>query len=151
LDLAVQLMQKWERLNPDDTVDVPADFTRLTLDTIALCGFNYRFNSFYRDTPHPFVVAMLGSLEAAQRESRELPSQRVLHPGRERKLHADQEVMIQTVRAIIEDRRRSGALGTINDLLDRMLTGVDRQSGEKLDETNMIAQCITFLVAGHET
>jgi cytochrome P450 len=32
-----------------------------------------------------------------------------------------------------------------------MLTGVDRQSGEKLDETNIIAQCITFLIAGHET
>ena len=59
--------------------------------------------------------------------------------------------MIDTVRHIIEDRRRSGALGTINDLLDRMLTGVDRQSGEKLDETNIIAQCITFLIAGHET
>ena len=49
LDIAVQLSQKWERLNPDDTVDVPADMTRLTLDTIALCGFNYRFNSPYRD------------------------------------------------------------------------------------------------------
>ena len=65
LDIAVQLIQKWERLNPDDTVDVPADMTRLTLDTIALCGFNYRFNSLYRDTPHPFVVAMLGTLEEA--------------------------------------------------------------------------------------
>jgi cytochrome P450/NADPH-cytochrome P450 reductase len=151
LDVAVQLMQKWERLNPDDMVDVPADLTRLTLDTIALCGFNYRFNSFYRDTPHPFVVAMLGSLEAAQAQARELPVQRMLHPGRDRKLHANQEVMVQTVQHIIEDRRRSGALGTINDLLDRMLTGVDRQSGEKLDETNIIAQCITFLIAGHET
>ena len=70
LDVAVQLMQKWERLNPDDTVDVPADMTRLTLDTIALCGFNYRFNSFYRDTLHPFVVAMLGTLEAAQAQAK---------------------------------------------------------------------------------
>ena len=51
LDIAVQLVQKWDRLNPDDVVDVPADMTRLTLDTIALCGFNYRFNSFYRDSP----------------------------------------------------------------------------------------------------
>jgi len=25
----------------------------LTLDTIFLCGFNYRFNSFYRSTTHP--------------------------------------------------------------------------------------------------
>jgi cytochrome P450 len=32
-----------------------------------------------------------------------------------------------------------------------MLTGIDRQSGEKLDDTNIIAQCNTFLVAGHET
>ena len=111
LDIAVQLMQKWDRLNPDDVVDVPADMTRLTLDTIALCGFDYRFNSFYRDTPHPFVVAMLGSLEAAQAQARELPLQRRLHPLRDRKLHADQELMIQTVQHLIEERRRSGALG----------------------------------------
>jgi hypothetical protein len=32
--------------------------------------------------------------------------------------------------------------GRANDLLDRMLTGVDRESGEKLDDTNIIAQCI---------
>jgi cytochrome P450/NADPH-cytochrome P450 reductase len=54
-DIASQLMQKWERLNPGELVDVTADTTRLTLDTIALCGFGYRFNSFYRDTQHPFV------------------------------------------------------------------------------------------------
>ena len=52
-------MHKWERLNPDDEVDVTADMTALTLDTIALCGFDYRFNSFYRDTQHPFVDAMV--------------------------------------------------------------------------------------------
>jgi cytochrome P450/NADPH-cytochrome P450 reductase len=151
LDVAVQLVQKWERLNPDDAVDVPADMTRLTLDTIALCGFDYRFNSFYRDTPHPFVVAMLRVLEAAQARARELPLQNRLHPGRARQLHANQQLMIETVQRLIEERRRSGAVGTIGDLLDCMLTGVDRQSGEKLDDTNIIAQCITFLVAGHET
>src|ERR1700751_5903606 len=66
LDVAVQLTQKWERLNHEDPVDVPADMTRLTLDTIPLCGFNYRFNSLYRETPHPFVLAMLGTLGDAQ-------------------------------------------------------------------------------------
>ena len=151
LDIASQLMLKWERLNADDTVDVPADMTRLTLDTIALCGFDYRFNSFYRDTPHPFVLAMLNTLEAAQAIARELPIQTKLKPGRAKKVRADQEFMVETVRHIIEERRKSGALGRVNDLLDRMLTGVDRQSGEKLDETNIIAQCLTFLIAGHET
>ena len=151
LDIASQLMLKWERLNPDDTVDVPADLTRLTLDTIALCGFDYRFNSFYRDTPHPFVLAMLNTLEAAQAVARELPIQAKLKAGRAKKVRADQKFMVETVRHIIEERRKSGMLGQVNDLLDRMLTGVDRQSGEKLDETNIIAQCITFLIAGHET
>ena len=152
LDIAVQLMQKWDRLNPDDMVDVPADMTRLTLDTIALCGFNYRFNSFYRDTPHPFVVAMLGSLEAAQAQARELPIQTPAAPptrpeasGRPAAHDADRAAPHPGAAQV---RRR---WGTINDLLDRMLTGVDRQSGEKLDDTNIIAQCITFLIAGHET
>jgi cytochrome P450/NADPH-cytochrome P450 reductase len=151
LDIAVQLMEKWERLNPDDAVEVPVDMTRLTLDTIALCGFNYRFNSLYRETPHPFVIAMLGTLEAAQAQGRELPIQRKLHPKRARRLRADQQLMFETVQHLIQDRRKTGTTGTVDDLLDRMLTGVDRQSGEKLDDTNIIAQCITFLVAGHET
>ena len=151
LDIAVQLMQKWERLNPDDTVDVPADMTRLTLDTIALCGFDYRFNSFYRDSQHPFVQAMLGTLSAAQTVSSQLPLQKKVDRRASRQLEIDGEFMAQTVRRIIAERRASGLVGKVGDLLDRMLTGVDRQSGEALDETNIVAQCITFLVAGHET
>lgn len=151
LDVARQLVQKWERLNPDDAIDVPADMTRLTLDTIALCGFGYRFNSFYRDTPHPFVVAMLGSLEASQARMRELPIQTQLRRRRARKLRADQQAMTQTVQHLIEERRASGAVGAVGDLLDRMLTGVDPRSGERLDDANVVAHCITFLIAGHET
>ena len=66
LDAASQLMLKWQRLNPGNEVDVAADMTRLTLDTIALCGFGYRFNSFYRQSPHPFVAAMVRTLEELQ-------------------------------------------------------------------------------------
>ena len=75
-------MDKWARLNPDEEVDVPADMTRLTLDTIALCGFGYRFNSFYRETPHPFVEAMVRTLEESQNRMRQLPIQTRLGSGR---------------------------------------------------------------------
>jgi cytochrome P450 / NADPH-cytochrome P450 reductase len=94
---------------------------------------------------------MLGSLEAAQAKVRELPFQALLHPQREQQLHADRQTLLQTVQHLIQERRATGAVGTINDLLDRMLTGIDRQSGERLDDTNIMAQCITFLIAGHET
>ena len=55
--------EKWERLNADDEIDVVHDMTALTLDTIGLCGFDYRFNSFYRRDYHPFVEALVRSLE----------------------------------------------------------------------------------------
>src|SRR5262249_23721155 len=45
LDIAEQLMLKWERLNPDEEIDVARDMTSLTVDTIGLSGFDYRFNS----------------------------------------------------------------------------------------------------------
>src|SRR4029077_18651345 len=98
LDIANQLTDKWTRLNPGDEVDVPASMTALTLDTIALCGFDYRFNSFYRDTPHPFVEAMVNTLETAQAVARELPIQAKLKPGRAKKVRANQEFMVETVR-----------------------------------------------------
>ena len=52
-DIAEQLCTKWERLNADDEVDVVHDMTALALDTIGICGFDYRFNSFYRRDYHP--------------------------------------------------------------------------------------------------
>jgi cytochrome P450/NADPH-cytochrome P450 reductase len=48
-DIAEQLMLKWERLGPAARIDVSDNATRLTLDTIALCSFSYRFNSLYRE------------------------------------------------------------------------------------------------------
>ena len=106
-DIATQLMQKWERLNPGEPVDVTADMTRLTLDTIALCGFGYRFNSFYRDTMHPFVEAMYGVLGESQRRARALPIQTKLRRGASKKLTENYRYMESEVQQIIDERRRS--------------------------------------------
>ena len=150
-DIATQLMQKWERLNPGEPVDVTADMTRLTLDTIALCGFGYRFNSFYRDTMHPFVEAMYGVLGESSRRARELPIQTKLRRGASRKLAENYRYMESEVQQIIDERRRAGNVEDHKDLLSAMLTGVDKRTGEKLSDDNIVAQCQTFLIAGHET
>ena len=151
LDVAEQLMLKWARLNSDDEIDVASDMTRLTLDTIALCGFGYRFNSFYRETPHPFVAAMIRTLGESQTRSRSLPIQNRLRVRAGRQLAADQAYMDKMVDDIIRERRESGNPEGKADLLSCMLDGVDRQSGERLPDANIRAQCITFLIAGHET
>ena len=151
VDIAEQLMDKWSRLNPGEEVDVPADMTRLTLDTIALCGFGYRFNSFYRDTPHPFVEAMVRTLAEAQARTRQLPIQTRLKIRAQRRVEEDQAFMNGLVDRLIAERRAQGDAADTTDLLGRMLSGVDKASGQGLPDSNIRAQCITFLIAGHET
>lgn len=152
LDIAEQLMLKWERLNADDAIDVVSDMTRLTLDTIGLCGFDYRFNSFYREGNHPFVEAMVSALGITMEQLQRLPFQDLVKRGQDRKLRNAIRYMNEVVDRIIKDRRASGEdYTTKKDLLSYMLTGVDKKTGERLDDLNIRYQIITFLIAGHET
>jgi cytochrome P450/NADPH-cytochrome P450 reductase len=152
VDIAEQLMQKWARLNPDDVIDVPADMTRLTLDTIGLCGFGYRFNSFYRQDAHPFVEAMVGALAEAMAKGQRLPVQNKLMIRAHRQFAENIALMEALADKLIQERKADPeALATRHDLLNHMLTGVDKQTGERLDDLNIRYQLITFLIAGHET
>lgn len=150
-DIATQLVEKWERLNPDEEIDVPADMTRLTLDTIGLCAFSYRFNSFYSEKPQPFVAAMQDSLGYATSSLSRLPIQRKLMFRRTRRQHENVSVMNALVDRLISERQADPNQASYTDLLQAMLSGVDRQSGEKLDLVNVRYQILTFLIAGHET
>lgn len=152
LDIAEQMMLRWERLNPEDEIDVAREMTSLTVDTIGLCGFNYRFNSFYHDTEHPFVRAMSNALGLTLDELRDVPMEKMLRSARARQFKDDVRQMNEIVDTIIRDRRASGEdLTTKPDLLSYMLSGVDRKTGERLDDLNIRYQVITFLIAGHET
>lgn len=154
LDVAEQLMLKWERLNPDDEVDVVHDMTALTLDTIGICGFGYRFNSFYREDNHPFVDAMVDALEISMAQ-RGLPFEEIFTRPRQARLAGDAQYLNKVVDQIVHDRKEARAAQgdepQKKDMLDYMLAGVDRKSGERLDDTNIRYQIITFLIAGHET
>ncbi|AUZ25546.1 NADPH--cytochrome reductase [Bacillus subtilis] len=150
VDIAVQLIQKWARLNPNEAVDVPGDMTRLTLDTIGLCGFNYRFNSYYRETPHPFINSMVRALDEAMHQMQRLDVQDKLMVRTKRQFHHDIQTMFSLVDSIIAERRANGDQDE-KDLLARMLNVEDPETGEKLDDENIRFQIITFLIAGHET
>ncbi|MDX8047077.1 bifunctional cytochrome P450/NADPH--P450 reductase [Gracilibacillus sp. S3-1-1] len=150
VDIAGQLVQKWARLNPNEEVDVPEDMTRLTLDTIGLCGFNYRFNSYYRETPHPFITSMVRALDEAMHQLQRLDIQDKLMVRTKRQFHHDIQTMFSLVDNIIAERRANGNQEE-NDLLSRMLNVEDPETGTKLDDKNIRYQIITFLIAGHET
>ena len=151
LDIAEQLVTKWERLNADEEIDVVRDMTALTLDTIGLCGFNYRFNSFYRSDNHPYVESLVRALEAVMK-MRGLPLEDITQRKSRRKLEQDVGFMNGIADRIIRERREVPAEDEAKpDLLGFMLSGVDKQSGERLDDVNIRYQMNTFLIAGHET
>ncbi len=151
VDIAEQLVKKWERLNADDEIDVVHDMTALTLDTIGLCGFDYRFNSFYRRDYHPFVESLVRSLETIMM-IRGLPMENLWMQKRRRDLAADVAFMNKMVDEIVAERRKNtDATDDKKDMLAAMMTGVDRSTGEQLDDVNIRYQINTFLIAGHET
>src|ERR1700731_1694676 len=151
VDIAEQLVKKWERLKADDEIDVVHDMTALTLDTIGLCGFDYRFNSFYRRDYHPFVESLVRSLETIMM-TRGIPLESLWLKKRRLTLAQDVAFMNKMVDEIVAERRRNAeAAEGKKDMLGAMMTGVDRVTGEQLDDVNIRYQINTFLIAGHET
>ncbi|MEX0282578.1 MAG: bifunctional cytochrome P450/NADPH--P450 reductase [Arenibacterium sp.] len=149
LDVAGQLVTKWERLNADDDIDVVHDMTAVALDTIGICGFNYRFNSFYRQDYHPFINALTNTLETCMMQ-RGLPFEQQLLKRRLDQMKKDVSYMNKLVDDIIAERRQGGDRA-VNDLLNYMLEGVDKTTGDSLSDENIRFQINTFLIAGHET
>ncbi|KQP40076.1 cytochrome [Methylobacterium sp. Leaf104] len=150
-DIADQMLLRWERFGPEAAIDVADNMTRLTLDTIALCAFDYRFNSFYQNEMHPFVAAMVGALDEAGSRARRPDVATNLLLRTKRRYEADVALMSRVADTLIAERRRDPDAASRHDLLNLMLEGRDPETGEGLSDENIRYQMVTFLIAGHET
>lgn len=149
-DIAAQLVMKWARHGPDHVIQVTDDFTRLTLDTIALCAMDYRFNSYYYESIHPFIQAMGDFLKTSgDRARRGAIAQSLFYRQESQKYWENIELLRKTSRDVIKTRKENPT--EKKDLLNAMLNGVDPKTGEKMSEESIMNNMITFLIAGHET
>ena len=151
LDIADQMLVRWERFGPSAVIEVTEDMTRLTLDTIALCAFDYRFNSFYQREMHPFVAAMVDALSETGARERRLGIANKLMLRTRRAYEDDIRLMREVADGLIAERRRDPEGAKKKDLLGLMLQGRDSVTGEGLSDENIRFQLVTFLIAGHET
>ncbi|KAK2670434.1 Cytochrome P450 [Fusarium oxysporum f. sp. vasinfectum] len=149
-DVSEQLCLKWARIGPSATIDVAKDFTRLTLDTIALCTMSFRFNSFYsNEKMHPFIESMSAALVDAEKQSM-LPD--FIGSCRIKALSAFKKhvgAMKALCNDLIQDRRKNPVEG--KDLFNAMLEGKDPKTGSNMSDESIVGNLITFLIAGHET
>ncbi|KAL6704826.1 hypothetical protein ACN47E_007630 [Coniothyrium glycines] len=148
-DIASQLVMKWARHGPSLRIQVTDDFTRLTLDTIALCAMDYRFNSYYSENMHPFIDAMGDFLKVSGVRARRDPITQLFYRTESQKYWDDIELLRKTSEDVIKTRRDNPT--DKKDLLNGMLNGVDPKTGKKMSDENIMNNMITFLIAGHET
>jgi cytochrome P450/NADPH-cytochrome P450 reductase len=148
-DIASQLVLKWARLGPEQTIHVTDDFTRLTLDTIALCAMDFRFNSYYSDDMHPFIQAMSDFLKVSGDRARRDPITQLFYRTESAQYWENVALLRKTGSEVIQKRKQNPS--EKKDLLNGMLNGVDPKTGEKMTDESIIDNMITFLIAGHET
>ncbi|MFE7319148.1 cytochrome P450 [Streptomyces sp. NPDC057555] len=152
LKVARRVMAAWDRRMAEGRpVEVADDMTRMTLDTIGLAGFGFDFESFSRDTPHPFVEAMVRCLEWSMTKFARTPG--TDHSAADAAFRADADYLASVVDEVIA-ARTAGGERSADDLLGLMLgatEGDGAHQGPVLDLANIRNQVITFLIAGHET
>ncbi|MFJ5673875.1 cytochrome P450 [Streptomyces sp. NPDC093097] len=152
LKVARRVMAAWDRRTAEGRpVEVADDMTRMTLDTIGLAGFGFDFESFSRDTPHPFVEAMVRCLEWSMTKFARTPG--TDHSAADAAFRADADYLASVVDEVIA-ARTAGGERSADDLLGLMLgatEGDGAHEGPVLDLANIRNQVITFLIAGHET
>ena len=141
-DVADELTARWDERQ---IVDVSADATRATLETIGRCAAGHPFGAFDSEEPHPFVEHMVAGLKGADRVGmlRQTFLPRFLARRAEREVLGHAEAMHRIADEIIAERLREGP-GRHDDLLELMLQS-------DLEPANIRYQLINFLVAGHET
>ncbi|MCD9153767.1 cytochrome P450 [Aeromicrobium duanguangcaii] len=149
LETAAEMFGVWD--SQGGPIDVTADMTRLTLETISRCAFSRDFGSFTSSERHPFVDAMVMALMTGMQKGAldAVPGGgRIARRIDER--NADQRAYLDDlVDTMVGERRDNGERH--DDLLDRMLYEAHPETGVKLDDRNIREQILTFLVAGHET
>lgn len=144
LDIISQLILKWDRLGSIVSHDATDCFTRLSFDIIALCAFDYRCNSFYSDSLHPFASSMTGMLEEANRRFSRTSLENKLRVWSQRNFNKDISTMHSLVDEIIADRHQHPQES--DDILNNLLNARDKETGEGLSDENIRYQVLTLLV-----
>ena len=151
-----ELVDVWtDRAIDGAWVDIPADANRLTIEIVSRAGLGYSFNKLDDADTDPFIAAMLRELHYANRRTRTdaVPLYEQLLGHHRRNQHLQDLAYLREQILTIINTRRATAFDDVDDtdMLGIILHANDPETGQKLDDANIIHQILTLLVAGSET
>ncbi|KAI0869752.1 cytochrome P450 [Hypoxylon argillaceum] len=149
-DLISQVVLKFDRMGPEHEINPSDDFTRMAFDMIGICGFGYRFNSFYRDQIHPFAQQMSAALIEAGKRANRTAIENYVRVKSAEELMNNVHAMWELCDELVAERKRNPK-PEARDILNTMLNVSDPLTGEKLSDESIRFNMVTLLVAGHET
>jgi len=145
------LLDKW---SSHKTIDMRGDMTKITLDIIALAAFGYSLNAL-TDPKGTFPKAVTTILhETELRVFQLFPLWKLpFYPGSIR-FEKAKRVLTTELKSMINRRRKEQPNLTeenCKDLLGRILIAKDKETGESLNDEQLLDEGMTILLAGHET
>ncbi|WP_231997226.1 cytochrome P450 [Mycobacterium sp. 1245111.1] len=129
-------------------VDVSTFTNRLATEVIARAGLSHSFDSAGGAR---VLDAIARELRYANRRTDSIPFFDGTIGYKRKRQHLDDTAFIRGhIAELIAGRRRNPTDGA-DDLIDTMLHHADPDSGQQLDDDNVVNQVLTMLVAGSET
>ena len=144
-----------ERLLQRDDFDQDIDVTdlalRVTLEAIGIAGFGHRFGAMHSPTLPSFVPTFATIIQMVLKKAREPVTIQRMRRRRNAKETEYADQIFAVADRLIAARRARGQGDGPQDVLGRLIWGVDPVTGETLPEDNLRRQIVTLVIAGHET
>jgi cytochrome P450/NADPH-cytochrome P450 reductase len=146
---ARKLVDAWSQLPDDEPVDARAWLERYTLEVSGRGACNYDFGLLHPDAcPHAFADAVPESTkESILRVAEPYPGLAWWRPKQRRFRRRNKELR-RVADALVRARRHTQPLGEQTDLLSRLVSTPDPETGELLDDETVRDQVLMHLSNG---
>jgi len=150
---ARKLVDAWYALPPGEPLEARGWMERYTLEVSGRGACSYDFGLFDGGGPHPFAAAVPESTKESILRVAEPRPDFTLFAGRARRARRkryrrNNAELFRTAEALVRARRHTGPLGQQTDLLSRLVSTPDPETGEYLDDQTMRDQILMHLSNG---
>lgn len=141
-----EMIEEWRRLPPGKTIDADQQMMKLTLRIVGIILFSQDL-----ERVHGSVSRALDEFQGqmARRFGSLVPLPPVLPTSRDRRFREAREELHSLALQLVVQRRSDP--DPPPDLLTSLIQSVDPDTGEAMNDQQVCAELVTFMLAGHET